>query len=104
MKTLLLAITCASVFLTACAAHTSTTRPTPPNHDADAFLQPTHIVVQKSKDCPVGPYATLIEYIQDPLSTTRCLLDFGGAAEDANTRGNADKESAQRILHHEKTP
>lgn len=60
--------------------------------------------MQKSADCPVGPYRTLIEYIRDPESTTRCLLDFAGAAEDANVRGNADKESARRILHQERTP
>jgi len=103
MKTPLLALICASVFLSACATQPPA-RPTPPNHDADAFLQPTKIVVQKSQDCPVGPYDTLTQYLLDPLSTTRCLIDFGGAAEDANTRGNADKQSAQRILHHEKTP
>ena len=58
--------------------------------------------MQKSADCPVGPYRTLIEYIRDPRSTTRCLLDFAGAAEDANSRSNDDKESAPRILHGEK--
>lgn len=84
MKTQLLALTCASLFLTACAAHTSTTRP-----NADAFLQPTVIE---------GKYGSMVELMQDPSSTTRDIIDFAGAAEDAVNRANEDKASARQVL------
>jgi hypothetical protein len=53
---------------------------------------------QRSKDCPNGPYASLYDLLQDPSSTTACLIDFSGAAEDAVKRGNADKASAKHLL------
>lgn len=34
----------------------------------------------------------------DPFSNTRSLIDFGGNAEDANVRCNADKASALNLL------
>ena len=34
----------------------------------------------------------------DPNSTTYSLIDFGGNAEDANVRCNADKASALKLL------
>ena len=88
MKILLLALISASAFLTGCARHIS--RPTP---DASAFLQPTHIE---------GKYASMGELMQDPNSTTRDLVDFGGNADDANLRCNADKASALSLLQEKK--
>jgi hypothetical protein len=85
MKIQLLAITLASAFLTACATQPPSSAP-----NADAFLQPTVIE---------GPYKTLDELLADPSTTTRSLIDFGGAGEDANQRCNADKASALTILH-----
>jgi hypothetical protein len=34
----------------------------------------------------------------DPTSTTRCILDFAGGAEDAVKRANDDKKSAREVL------
>lgn len=56
----------------------------------------------QSQDCPGGPYKSLADILADPVSTTRCLIDFGGAAEDAVKRSNDDKASARRVLHPEK--
>lgn len=74
----------ASASLTACATHTASTRP-----NADAFLQPTLIE---------GRYHSIEEVMADPCSTTRDLIDFGGNAQDALRRANADKESARKVL------
>lgn len=63
---------------------------TKPN--ADAFLQPTVIE---------GKYGSMEELMRDPSSTTRDLVDFGGAAEDAVKRANDDKESIRRVLNTE---
>jgi len=40
--------------------------------------------------------------MQDPNSTTRDLVDFGGNADDANLRCNADKASALSLLQEKK--
>jgi len=36
--------------------------------------------------------------MDDPTSTTRCILDFAGGAEDAVKRANDDKKSAKEVL------
>lgn len=45
-----------------------------------------------------GKYRSMRELMQDPASTTRDIIDFGGAAEDAVNRANEDKASARRVL------
>ena len=94
VKTLLLLATCLSLSLSACATLTSK----PPKPNADPFLQETKIEYATSKDCPNGPYETLLALMEDPTSTTRCLLDFAGGAEDALKRANDDKRSAREVL------
>lgn len=72
-----------SAFLTACATHS----PVRPN--ADAFLQPTVIE---------GKHKSMEELMADPKSTNRDLIDFGGNAQDAKDRCNADKESVRSLI------
>lgn len=88
MKILMLALTLASASLTGCVQHSA--RPIP---DLTPFLQPTHIE---------GKYASLYALMRDPNSTTRDLVDFGGNADDANLRCNADKASALSLLQEKK--
>lgn len=83
MLTRKLAITCLAAFLTSCAAHTS--KPALP----EQFLQPTVIE---------GAHASLDAVMADPTSTTYDLYRFGGNAEDALQRCNADKASARAVL------
>lgn len=45
-----------------------------------------------------GKYPSVDAVIDDPNSTTRDALDFGGNAEDAVLRCNADKASVQKLL------
>lgn len=83
MLTRKLAITCLAAFLTSCAAHTS--KPTLP----EQFLQPTVIE---------GAHPSLDAVMADPTTTTYDLYRFGGNAEDALQRCNADKRSALTII------
>lgn len=71
-----------SAFLTACAAHSPKTTPT------DPFLVETQIE---------GRWATLRALMADPNATTRSLIDFGGSAEDAVMRCNADKATIKSL-------
>ncbi|WP_408953192.1 hypothetical protein [Lysobacter sp. Hz 25] len=78
MKHRLLAIICASVFLTACVRHTA----------SNPFLQPCVIE---------GDHASLVEVMLDPVSTTKSIINFAGQAEDAVTRCNGQLESARKL-------
>ena len=84
MKILTLVIISASLSLMGCATSTEVVRP-----NLDSFLQPCVIE---------GPHGSMREVMADPNSTTRSIVDFGGAAEDAVTRCNEDKAAAQRLL------
>ena len=55
---------------------------------ADPFLEPTRIE---------GKHASLTEVMQDPNSETYDLYLFGGQAEDAVLRCNADKASVKTL-------
>lgn len=83
MLTRKLAITCLAAFLTSCAAHTSKLVP------VDQFLKETVIE---------GGHKSLDDVMADPNSTTFDLYRFGGNAEDAVWRCNADKASARAVL------
>ena len=85
MRTPLPALILLSAFLTSCASNSP--RATCPN--VKPFLQPTLVD---------GPHSSLRAVMADPQSTTRALVDFGGASEDATLRCNADKASALRLL------
>lgn len=82
-RILLLVITLASAFLTACATPSSALR------CADPFLQPTVIE---------GKYKSQKDVMRDPQSTTRDIIDHGGNADDALARSNDDKKSARKCL------
>ncbi|WP_369933909.1 hypothetical protein [Xanthomonas tesorieronis] len=79
MKRLLSLAICTSAFLTSCATPTSLIEP---------YLQPCVID---------GEHASLDAVMADPASTTYDLYHFGGNAEDALARCNADKESIKRL-------
>ena len=61
--------------------------------DLSPFLQPCVIE---------GNHHSLVEVADDPTSTTRDLIDFGGAAEDAVNRCNEDKASMRRLTEEAK--
>jgi hypothetical protein len=79
MKPLLLLTICMSVSLMGCAKHTSILEP---------YLQPCLIE---------GKHDSLDAVMTDPASVTYDLYVFGGSAEDALARCNADKASIKRL-------
>ncbi|KGK67067.1 hypothetical protein [Xanthomonas citri] len=79
MKTLLLLAICTSAFLTSCATRTSL---------IEQYLQPCQVE---------GKHSSLDAVMADPASETYDLYHFGGNAQDALARCNADKESIKRL-------
>ncbi|MGW8273808.1 hypothetical protein [Xanthomonas axonopodis] len=79
MKTLLFLTICTSAFLTGCVPRTSVIEP---------YLQPCLVE---------GKHSSLDAVMADPASETYDLYHFGGNAEDALARCNADKESIKRL-------
>lgn len=78
--TLLLVSGLLCVSLTSCAARTS---------PIDAFLEPCVIE---------GNHASMKALMEDPISTNEDLAKFGGNAEDAVKRCNADKEAIKKAV------
>lgn len=86
MKIKALLITCALLFLTACA--TSGPGKVPPENVL-ALTEPTQVE---------GPHKNVEEVMLDPRSVTADLLTLAGALEDALSAANADKDKLRKYL------